>query len=242
MPKSRRLTTIQAFTAPVAIAQDHGLPVSLDPHPSGVLLRITRPCSPARISLASVFPPADPTQLVADIQTHCGYEIAVETIGRRWTGGSPIGSSELRAILDSFTANGFDAAPYHEIEEMWRSGSELEAALILLRWTALMYEEPDGTTNGPARSRLVARQAERLVAAAESSLDDVRIRRRIDRLAPVMMRAQPMTELQLRALTADLRSKNAFARLDWPWLTQRMAARSPDGRCASDDRPSCTSL
>jgi hypothetical protein len=241
MPKRRRLTTDQAFAAPVAIAQDHGLPVSLEPHPPGVRLRVIRPCSLATVTLASLGPAPDSAQLVAEIHTQCGYDITVEMANRRWAGRPPIGTSELLGILDGLAGDGFDEAPYAEIEKMWRAGTELEATLILLRWAALMHHAPDAAFDGPTLSHLVARQAGRLVAVAETSLNDARIRRRIDRLVPAMRRAQPMTEMQMIALTADLPRQCAFAKFDWPWLTQRMAARGTLGRRPGDDQPAHTS-
>ena len=79
------------------------------------MLNLTCACLAALISLASVFPPADPARLVTDINSQCGYEFAVVAARRRWAGRPPIALSELRTIPDGFVANGFDAALYREI-------------------------------------------------------------------------------------------------------------------------------
>lgn len=241
MPNSPSMTALQAFVAPAAIGIDHDMDVTLEAHALCALPYITEVCSPGVVAVASVLPWIDPTDLVTRVHTQCGVDIAIEVANRRRAGSRPIRSSELRKILDRLASDGFDGSDGCDIQEIWRSGTELEAALMLLRWTAVMYTEPEAATDGPALSRVVARQANRLFALAEATMDAAHIRQAIDRLTPAMLSQRFMSPAQLNALTADLPRQGRFAKLDWPWLTQRIAARGALDRRPGDDQHSHTS-
>jgi hypothetical protein len=133
------------------------------------------------------------------------------------------------AVQEGLADAGFDTLSTDRIDRLWLTAtSELRAAMMLLRWTAVLYRDVAAAELGRPDMRelsvIVAKHANCLWVQAEALLDSDAMRARIERIAEALRRGKPVSAEALTALTADIPRTVGVSDLSWPWLAQRLAA------------------
>jgi len=232
--------SLEPVAVAAAVAQDGGTPVSLEVHGDRCIPMMPLQSWPGLVTVAFEHLPVETANILPGLNRQCGRDLAIEAARRRQMGKDPLDTCEAMAVQESLADAGFDAFPADRIDRLWLTAtSELSAAMMLLRWTAVLYRDVAVTELGRPETRelsgIVAEYAGCLSAQAEALLDSAAMRARIDRIADALRRGQPVAAEALSALTADIPRTAGFSDLAWPWLAQRLAA----SRSGAPAQPSC---
>jgi hypothetical protein len=238
VPPSKPSLEIVAVAA--AVAQDAGTAVSVEVHGGHRTPMMQLQSFPGLVTEVYGLLPVETANILPALNRQCGHDLAIELAKRRQAGRGPLDRREAMAVQEGLADAGFDTLSTDRIDRLWLTAtSELRAAMMLLRWTAVLYRDVAAAELGRPDMRelsvIVAKHANCLWVQAEALLDSDAMRARIDRIAGALHQGKPVSAEALTALTADIPRTVGFSDLPWPWLDQRLGAC----RSASPGPPGC---
>jgi hypothetical protein len=228
VPPSKPSLEIVAVAA--AVAQDAGAAVSVEVHGGHCTPMMPLQSFPGLVTeVYGLLPVETANNILPGLNRQCGHDLTIEVARRRRAGKGPLDRREPMAVQEGLADAGFDAFPADRIDRLWLTAtSELRAAMMLLRWTAVLYRDVAAAELGRPDMRelsvIVAKHANCLWVQAEALLDSDAMRARIERIAEALRRGKPVSAEALTALTADIPRTVGVSDLSWPWLAQRLAA------------------